>query len=272
MPRRSHPLAPAPFRGVVAVAAAVILAFVAAACNPAPALLSDPREILDAAVAHLRAARSLHVEVGFEGSLALGALLGGPQASGSALGLTGTHLEGDLDLAGERAVVRFQVPALLGLEGELRQLGSETYVESSLTSRGWHRLTGIDLPAFAARPNEWLAALAAWLDQPSALPLRLDDSSCRSGTCYVVRVVASPHDLEALASSAPELATALTGGTVAVELRIDRTSLVVSEAVLRIDLGPSGTIVISATFSGWDADVRIEAPAPSDIVTGPLLP
>lgn len=257
-------------RSAVLVFTAVAL--VAAACTPAPAPLSDPREILAAAVTHLRTARTVHLEASVDGSLSIGGILGGPAASGGALGLTGTHLGADLDLAGGRAAMRFQVPALLGLEGEVRQIGTETYLESSLTSRGWHVVTGVQLPVAVDRPLEWVDGLAAWLDRPSVVPVRLDDASCRAGSCYVVRVEAAAADIAALASAAPGLAAGLTGGSVSLELRISHASLVLSEAVLQVELPGSGSIAVSVTFTAWDAEVRVEAPSPSDIVAGPLLP
>jgi hypothetical protein len=248
------------------------VAFVVAACAPTPATLSDPREILAAAVTNLRAARTVHLDAAVDGSLPIGGLFGGPQASGRGLGLTGTHLEGDVDLAGQRAALRFQVPALLGLEGEVRQISGEAYLESSLTSRGWHRITGSDLPVAVGRPTEWLAALAAWLDRPTAIPVRLDDGPCRSGTCYVVRLTTGVGDIDALASAVPELAAGLAGRTPTLELRIDRTSLVLSEAIVHVDLGPNDAMTVSATFTAWNAAVTVAPPPPGEIVSGPLLP
>lgn len=262
-PTRSHALATAAFLAV---------SFVVAACTSAPSPLSDPREILQRAVAHLGSASSAHLDVSVDGSITLGSLLGGPAASGGALALTGTHVEGDLDLQGERAALRFQVPALLGLTGEVRQVGGDTYLQSSLTSRGWHALTGTDLPFAIERPLEWIDGLTAWLGRPTTVPSRLDDASCRAGTCYVIRVAADAPDLAALASAAPGLASSLAGDVVSVDLKIDRVSLSLSEALVHVDLGGTGSLAISMVFTAWDAAVRIEAPPASEIVAGPLLP
>lgn len=254
---------------VLAIAGAIGLA----ACSPAPSPLSDPREILDAAVAHLKAARSVHVEASVDGTVVLGPLLGGgPLASGGGLALTGTHLAGDLDLAGGRAAIRFQVPALLGLEGELRQVGADAYLESSLTSRGWHRLTAADLPITIGQPTDWLTGLTAWLDRPTAVPVRLDDAPCGSSSCYVVRVVAGTGEIEAAASGVPVVASALAGTNVTLDVQVDRASRVPAGLVLRIDLATGGALTITATFGGWDKAVTVTAPSESEIVPGPLLP
>ena len=113
--------------------------------------------------------------------------------------------------------------------------------------------------------------LTTWLERPGTVPVRLDDAACRAGTCYVVRIVPSRADLEALASGAPDVA-ALGRTAIAVDLRIDRGSLVLSEAVVRIDFGAGGSLVVTATFSAWDAAVEVVAPAPSEVVSGPLFP
>lgn len=259
---------------VVRVAVLAIVGAIAlAACSPAPSPLSDPREILDAAVTHLKAAKSVHVEASVDGTVILGPLLGGgPQASGAGLALTGTHLAGDLDLAAGRAAIRFQVPALLGLEGELRQVGADAYLESSLTSRGWHRLTGADLPIAVGQPSDWLTGLTTWLDRPTTVPVRLDDAACGSSSCYVVHVVAGTAEIEAAASGAPAVASALAGTTVTLDLRIDRASLEPAGAVVQVELATGGALTVTATFSNWDQAVSVTAPSESEIVPGPLFP
>jgi hypothetical protein len=253
----------------LALGASLVLA--AAACSPAPSAISDPREILDLAVAHLRAARTAHLDVAVEGDLAIGSLLGMP-GSGGSVGLAGTHLAVDFDIAGGRAAAQFEVPALLGLRGELRQIGEEAYLSSSLTDRGWHRVDAGTLPLGAARPLAWLDAIAAWLDRPDTVPTRLADASCPAGTCYVVRAVVSGAELGAVASAAPEVVAALAEATLTVEARVDRGALRLSQATIDIDLGPGGTITLTVTFTAWDASVSIEPPPASEIVEGPLLP
>lgn len=247
------------------------LAIAAGACSPGPAPLSDPREIRDRAVTHLQAASSVHVEATIDGNLALGSVLAVPGTSPGSLALTGTHLAGDLDLAHDRAAIRFEVPALLGLTGQLRQVGADAYLETTLTSPGWHRLAGESLPLGVGRPVAWVRALGAWLGRSNLVPTRLDDTNCRSGTCYALRLVAGPSDLDGLASADPGFASGIAGATVTIELRIDRASLVLSDAKLDIDLGPGGALTVAVAFSAWDAGVSIEPPPASEIVAGSLL-
>lgn len=259
-----------PWSGLAATALACLVVG-AAACGPAPSTISDPREILDLAVGHLRAARTVHLDLTVEGNLSIGSIVGVPGSSGS-MGLAGTHLAADLDIAGDRAAARFEVPALLGLRGELRQIGADAYLSSSLTSRGWHHLGAGALPFGLSRPVAWLDALKAWLDRPGTVPTRLADAGCPAGTCYVVRVVVSAADLAAVASAAPGVVSGLGDATLALEIEVDRASLELSAATIEIDLAEEGTITVAATFTAWDAPLAIEPPPATEIVEGPLLP
>jgi hypothetical protein len=262
---------------VVALAALATVA----GCGPAaPAPISDPRDILAAAVEHLDAATSVHVRAAIDGSVVLGALPLGPGlpgglggGGGGTLSLTGTSFEGDADLAGGRAAIRFAVPALIGLTGEIRQLTDGTFVSSTLTSKGWHRLDASSgLPIDLSHPTAWLGALTTWLGEPSTVPTRRDDAGCASGSCYVVRLVLSAGEVRALDSGGPGSIANLPDVTVTADLSIDRRSLTLSEASLSIDLGAAGSVHIGLTFSAWDAPVTIDPPPADQVVPGPLLP
>jgi hypothetical protein len=267
-----------PRRGAAAVAGlALVGALGLGACASGPAPLSDPREILDRVAVNLEAARSVHVEISVDGNLAIGSILPLPGSSsgggtGGSVGLAGTHATADLDRAANRAAVRFEVPALLGLTGEARQIGPDLFLTSSLTSRGWHHLASGGVSPEAIRPAAWFDTLHAWLDRPATLPARLDDASCRAGDCYVIRIDLAGTDLDALASALPSLGLAVGDARVTMELRVERTSLQLSEASLAVDLAAAGSLDVALTFSAWDQPVSVAAPPSSEIVEGPLLP
>jgi len=261
----------------VVFAAAVVVAI--AACTPPAPALSDPREILGLAVGHLREAKAVHVDAAIDGTLMLGSIVPGlplgASSGGSgagALALTGTHVEGDLDLVGERADLHLEVPALLGLTAEVREVGGDVYVTSSLTGSGWRRLddaSGSQLGSW--RPMAWVGDLQDWLARPAIVPIRLDDAACPAGTCYVVQVVVDGADV--LPSGA--LATGSLGLRVdrlTLDLRIDRATLRLSQVAVALDLGDAGKVDATVGLSGWDAAVTIEAPPPGDVQAGPLLP
>jgi hypothetical protein len=259
-------------------AAAMVVAM--AGCTPPAPALSDPREILGLAVGHLRDAKAVHVDAAIDGMLMLGSIVpglplggsSGGNGSGGALALTGTRVEGDLDLVGERADLHLEVPALLGLTAEVREVGGAVYVTSSLTGGGWRRLddeSGSQLGSW--RPMAWVGDLQDWLARPGIVPIRLDDAACPAGTCYVVRVTVDGANL----LPRGPLATGSLGLEVdqlTLDLRIDRTTLRLSQVVVSADLGEAGKVEATVSLSGWDAGVTIEAPPPGDVQPGPVLP
>lgn len=249
-------------------------------CAPSPSLLSDPREILDRAVTNLRDARTVHVDAAIDGTLVLGAIVpglpgspaGGGAGGGGALSMTGTHVDGDLDLAAGRAELHLQVPALLGLTAELRDVGGTTYVTSSLTGKGWRRLDSSSLPGLGSwRPMAWVDGLRAWIQDPGVVPTRLDDASCPAGSCYGVRLVI---DGAALGGSAPlaTLGVDLRVDRLTLDLRIDRASLRLSQLAVTADLGTAGTLQSTINLTAWDGSVTIAPPPSDEISSGPLLP
>jgi hypothetical protein len=252
-------------------------------CAPAAPALSDPREILAQAVDHLGTAKTFHVDASIDGALGLAALAplmpgGGGLFGGAGTGsvaLTGTHASGDLDLAGRRAAIQLEVPALLGLTAELREVDGTGYLTSSLTAAGWHRLDGPGAAALASlRPLDAVSVLEAWLARPGVVPTRLDDADCAAGRCYVIRITGSGADLVGAASGAggSALGSRLVIEQVTADLRIARDTLRLSEIVLTIDLGAAGSVDATLRLTAWDSPVTIVAPAPNEIVAGPLLP
>jgi hypothetical protein len=168
--------------------------------------------------------------------------------------------------------VHFEVPALLGLTGELRALDADVYLSSSLTSHGWHHLAVGDLPLGIGQPVAWLDTIAGWLERPGVVPIRLDDAACRTGTCLVVRVGLGADELAAVASGAPGIGPVPGRASLTLELRVERASLVLSEVAAQIDLGDGGSLEVDIGFSAWGQPVSIVRPSDSEIVGGPLLP
>jgi hypothetical protein len=275
------------------------LALVAAAaiaisgCAPPSPAISDPREILAQATQHLTTAKTGHFDAVIDGTLSLAAVApaipgGGGSAGGfgggagnGSIALTGTHASGDLDLAAHRAAIKLEVPALLGLTAELRAVDAGTYLSSSLTARGWHRLDaavgggvdGVGDGLGAIQPLDVVAGLEAWLARPGIVPTRLDDANCAAGRCYVVRITGSGADFGANGSGASGLlGSGLTIGQVTAELRIARDTLRLSEVVLAVDTGTAGSVTASVTLTAWDSPVSIASPPANEIVEGPLLP
>ena len=268
---------------IVAAAGSAILI----ASRPVDPGLTDPKAILDATTSRLAAARSVHITIDVDGTVSLGLFSEGAASTAQPLTLTGTHADGDVDLAAHKASLAFEVPALLGLTGRLVELPDGTYLSSTLTGDGWLAVgdgNGVALPGGA--PLVQFANLRALLADLASAGTKLDDTDCATGRCYQVRVWLTSEQVRGLVPSpSPEASTQPTGpvshtpsidaalGTI--DARVDRDSLRLSEALIHLDLGGGTAIDVDLRFSGWDAPVVIEAPpsdevAPSDSPAPPL--
>ena len=124
------PVTPRRIAAPLALLAGVAIALTACGAPALPAL-TDPTEIVTAALKATEGAKSVHVDVTLDGTI--NADLTG---SGTAtdLPLNGTTATADVDMAGGKAHATFAIPAFLNLNGELIQIG-ETLVRQDLADR-----------------------------------------------------------------------------------------------------------------------------------------
>src|SRR5436190_20944289 len=265
--------------GVLVLAAALVAAI--SGCTPAPSALSDPREILAQATQRLGIAKTVHLDAVIDATVALAALApglglpgggglgagGGTGARSGSVALTGSHASGDLDLADRRAALKLEVPALLGLTAELREVDGASYATSSLTAPGWHRLDGSDAGVLGnLKPLDAVAGLRSWLARPGLVPTRLDDASCAAGRCYVLRITGSGADVGGTGGPGGGfLGSGLAIDQVTVELRIAQDTLRLSEVVLTLDAGSAGSVKATVALTGWDDPVTVVPPPSNQI-------
>lgn len=253
---------------VVAIGAFLI------ASRPSGPGLSDPKAILEAATSRVATARSVHVTLDLDGTVSLGLLSSGDASSARPLALTGTHADGDLDLAARRASLAFEVPALLGLTGRLVELPDGTYLSSTLNGDGWITLADATGGLPSGGPLAELTNLRTLLAELGDAATKLDDAACEPGRCYQVRVWLTSSQARALVplpspnvSAQPSppishtpMADPATGTIVA---QVDQETLRLAGALIHLDLGDGSALDLDLRFSAWDAPVSIAAP-PSD--------
>lgn len=271
------------------IAAILGIALLVAACTPSKPDLTDPREILDGAVAQIEGASSVRLQLDVSGAIALD-LLG----SGTArpVLLQGTTLSADLDLAGGRAKVAFAAPAFIGLTGEFIAPGGRAFLKTSLTGPKYLPLDPTDLaPGTSAPPLSGpvsLAGLASILNDPSVVATKLDDADCADTRCYQIRLEVDPSrldlglpDLGALGAWSGLLGlpglpgeTPIPGSSPSVGPPLDPIVIVVRVAkdTLRpvtlasdITMGDTATLELLLAFSAWGESVSVSAP-PDDQV------
>jgi hypothetical protein len=256
--------------GATIVASLAILACQAA---PAPSTLTDPREILAAAVTTTSAARTVRIDATVDGTLALD-LLG--IGAASSIELTGTTISADLDLAGGDARATFSAPGLLGLTGELIALDGTSYLKTTLTGTLYQvQPIGSDVPepSGAARATI-LKGLTDFLANPTLRPVKGEDTACGSTTCYRVDIALTPADLAVLgigvlpapaALPVPIQLPDLTSANVDLTVLVAKDTTRLAGVKATVDLGAAGKPIVDLTFSKWDEAVSISAPPPDQL-------
>jgi hypothetical protein len=241
-------------------------------CTSTPAsTLTDPTEIVVAAVQALRTTKTLHLEARLSGELPAG-----PGSGSAMIRLDGTTLSGDLDLAGRSASLTGAAPAFMDARGSLVVVGGVRYVKLNLLGDRWYRLPVEEEPG-ASSPtpgsSNLLSRLREDLRRLSRPPERLGDEGCGDVTCSHVRLWLTTADMAAFHQGSPP--PAAVGGTTTIDLWVRQTDLRPAKVTLAAGDGETGQGKVTATvvFSDFDRPLTI-APPPADQVTDglPALP
>jgi len=254
-------------RLTLALVVAATLALAACQGQTAPTL-TDPKEILAAAVRTTAEQSTVRIDAALDGEVAVD-LLG---SGGAPIDLSGSAISADVDLAGGKARATFNVSLLIG---ELIAIDRVAYLKTSLTGAQYMALP-IDPMAPtgpSAVPTTILSGLTDLLAQPGLDPVKGDDVECGGTTCYAVVIALTPDELAALGGGL-ELPTDLPLpipipdlGSASVDLTVlvakDTTRLAGLQAAA--DLGDNGDLDLDVTFSKWSEPVTVVAP-PGDQV------
>jgi LppX_LprAFG lipoprotein len=266
----------------LAVAAMLIAACSGTSATPVP---TDPSAILSAAVSSIKDVKTVHVKVGLTGSIDAGGLFGStggaastaPSAGGSSLDLSGTTIEGDVDVAHSAANLTATVPALLNLTASIIAVDGTAYIKTSLTGSQYQKLDTSDLtkdlpipslPA-AGSPGPEASSMLSDLQQALAsLPPAkiLADENVNGQDCHHIQQTVSSSDLAPLASGA--LAGA--SGTATLDIWTQKSDGRPSRLVIAVDGGSQGKISVQVDLTSYDAAVTISAPPADQISDQPF--
>lgn len=253
----------------------VFAGLMAAACQsaPAPSQLTDPREILAAAVTATTAAKTVRIDATAGGKVALD-LLG--LGAASTVELDGTTASADVDLEGGDARATFSAPGLLGLTGEFIVLHGTAYLRSTLTGAFYQVLPlGPDTPTPSGEARATiLKGLTDILVNPRVQPVKGDDAPCGSAICYTVTIALSADDLAALGAGNLQLPSGLPvpiqlpdldTATADLTILVAKDTIRLADVKAAVNLGAGGTATIELTFSKWDEPVSISTPPPDQL-------
>ena len=264
---------------LLAIVAILVAACGGASGSPAAAALSDPKLILTSTTGSLQDLKSVHFKVAVSGHVNPGALTGGsdatpaPGASPALLDLSGTTVEGDLDLANKSLQVAISVPTIFGLSANVIEIGGIAYIKSSLTGPQFSKLdttaltSALPIPSLGLSASPDPAAASAMISQLDAelaklpAPTKLADETVNGQDSY--------HVQEKLASSdVPQASGLLNGatGNVTVDVWTSKASLRPTRIVVALDAGSDGSLTLTVDLTNYDAAVTIAAP-PADQVS-----
>ncbi|HEX2194181.1 MAG TPA: hypothetical protein VHK63_04370 [Candidatus Limnocylindria bacterium] len=252
-------------RRIVPAVAAVALTL--AACSSGPPPIADPKEIVLQGLQATSELGSAHVLLVVDGTVSI------PDMGGE-MSLSGTRLEGGFDLENRQGRLEFTIPPIMGLTGEVIQIGGDTYTRTSLTGELWSKSTvSEDVAARAMDPAAQLDEVRAFLEREGVELEKLDDTDCGDRTCYAVRLTVPAGELTGAAGGAGLNVDQIAGETLVVDVFFDREELWFAGAETTLSAESLGEVTLTLTLSEFNEPVQVEAP-PADEVTeeAPRLP
>jgi hypothetical protein len=262
MSRSTHRLASA--FGLLVAASIVV-----GACGSSAPALTDPKEIVSAAVRTSESARSVHIEMTLDGSIS--ADLTGAGGPASAISVRGTTGSADVDIASGSAHATFSVPALLGLTGELIEVDNTLYYKTSLGPDQYQvQKTADALPVSPTGTRSLVDEVGDLLSRDGVNPVRGDDVACGSTQCYTVKIELTPAELNALGANGPVpsgLPIDLAAASLDITIRVEKDTNRLAGIALAVALGEQGSLTFDLAMSKWDQPVTISAP-PADQIQG----
>jgi len=250
-----------PQHALLAVAA---FALVVAACGTTPAgpALTDPKEIVTAALTATENAKSVHLAATVDGEATVALpMVGG---TGTQLDLTGTTASADIDFVKPAAHATFALKAGLTVSGEAIAIDGKTYLKTTLTGPLYEESAAGAGLISTSTFGDLIDNLGDILLKPEITLVKGDDVACGSKQCYTVSADLSADDLGATALTG--LPVNLQGATVKITARVEKDLPHHLAGVTAVLSQPDGAqLTIDVTASKWDEPVTISAP-PADQV------
>lgn len=243
------------------------VAVVLTACGgPALPALTDPTEIVTAALDSTEGARSVHLEVKLDGEI--NADLTGAGGTGTGIPLTGTTASADVDMAGGKARAAVAVPALLNFNADLIQIGETTYLKSSLGGPQYETIQATDdLPVDPTDASGIFDDVGDLLTAEGVDPVKGDDVECGGRQCYTVMIELTPDELAGLGGGAATelLPMDISTASLAFTIRVEKDTRRLAGINAVVSLGEQGSVTLDVAFSKWDQPVDIAPPPPDQI-------
>jgi hypothetical protein len=253
-----------PLRLPVALGLLVGAAVALAGCgSPSLPALTDPTEIITAALTATEGAKSVHVDATLDGSISAD-LTGSGTATD--LPLSGTTASADVDMAGGKAHATIAVPALLNFNADVIQIGETTYFKSSLSGPQYEAMEATDeLPVDPTDASGIFDDVGDLLLADGVDPVKGEDVDCGGKQCYTVLIELTPEELAALGGAgATELIPLdVSDASLAFTVRVEKDTYRLAGITTVASLGTQGTLTLDVVLSEWDQPFDI-SPPPAD--------
>ncbi len=247
---------------ILTFAAGVAMLVVACGGVTAGPALTDPTEIVTAALKSTEGAKSVHLGIAIDGKATVA--LPGAAGSGTPVNLAGTTASADIDFANKAAKATFSVPALLNFAGELIAIDGKAYLKTTLTGPLYQESPAGAVPVDPTKAGSMIDNLGDLLLKEGVVLVKGDDVACGSKQCYTVSADLTAAQLGV--GTVANLPVDLSGASLKVTVRVEKDlpyHLAGVTAVLTMADGNS--VKIELTASKWDESVSISAP-PADQV------
>jgi hypothetical protein len=255
-----------PFAPTFVLAAAVLVAACGGSSAPA---LTDPTEIVTAALTSTESAKSVHLDATLDGTLSIA--MPGAGGAPAPIKLDGTTAAADLDIAGGAAKVTFTAPALFNITGELIAVDGKVYVKTSLQGAQYEVVDiGDSLPIDPSNTGGLVDALGDFLLRPGVDPVKGDDVACGSTQCYTVKADLTADELASFGlGGLSGLPVDVSGASLAVTMRVEKDlPHHLAGLTFVVTTGDGNAITLDAILSRWDAPVSISAPPADQVKAG----
>jgi hypothetical protein len=245
--------------------------------TPTPPPITDPSEVITKSVAVVPAVKSLHLKLEVSGKVNTGALTGGSSGGLGLSGnfdLSGTTVEGDVDVTKVATDLKFAVPGVLGLTGEAIVVDGNLYYKTSLTGDKFTQsklsdTVPVSIPSPGALASaditSGIASLRKSLDDAGAKATLLADDQVNGKDAYHVSISVPVDKINAMLAQSGSATAGLTLDSASVDYWAYKDSLLPAKISIVGSAGTLGNLSLTLTLTDYGKSVTVTAPAASDI-------
>ena len=267
---------PRPALALMALAGVVI----ASGCGgssgtPTPPPITDPHEVITPAVAHAPAVKSLHIKIEVSGSVNIGALGSSGAGLSGNMDLSGTTLEGDVDVTKQAIDLKLAVTGLFGTTGEVIVIDGYAYTKISLSGNTFTKSKLSDtIPVSIPSPGaiasgvitDQIDAFRKVLTDAGAVATLKPDDKVGGKDAYHVSISLPLAKINSmLGAQGGSAASGITLDSASVEIWTYKENLLPARIEIKASAGATGNLDVVVTLSNYDQAVTIKAPADSDV-------